>query len=271
MGQTNVLVGMSGAGGFGGLMKGLIMAGLSMLKGGNYPRAEMQSGPPDVTYKTHYSPAVWLEGSPAQQAHNIHELNALSQESSGKAFIDGLDKAGKPTTLNVLGDPAKAQTLFPGHQHYENCAVQSSQQIIHQATGTNYSETQMEQVAVSPKNSGYKRDSGTPDYGEAIILQNGGVPAHMEAQTTQNLDQALANGQGVITNHDAGELWNDSRYDGSGHAVNTTGAVQDSDGNTLAYVINDTGNGQNTRTVPAQDFQRSMGPWNMAVTDAPIY
>jgi uncharacterized Zn-binding protein involved in type VI secretion len=257
MGCTTVMVGMAGAGGLLGLLKGLALAGLSVLKrlfGGGYPRAVLQ---PDGSTLTEYSSNIHLSGSPVQQGRNVSELNAIREGHGGNKLLDSLGSARHPVTVNVIGDPARARALFPGKQHYENCVLQSSQQIIREATGRNYTETEMENVATHPVDSGYTRKGGTPYAGLATPLNNAGVPAHTEPGTTANVDQALANGQGVVSTHDAGTLWNDPAYAGGGHAVVTTGAVQDSNGNTLGYVINDTGSGEAGRTLSAADYQNS--------------
>ena len=67
-----------------------------------------------------------------------------------------------------------------------------------------------------------------------------------------------------------GALWGDPAYAGGGHAVHTTGAVQDSSGQTLAYTINDTGTNQQGRVVPAADYASSMDGGDIAVTDNPV-
>ncbi len=272
-GHFQTLVGMAGGfagaiGGFLGLLSGSLLAGLQNLLGGGYPRARMQ---PDGSYITEYSEHIRLRGTPEQQARNIRQLNAIRNGVGGAAFLDEIDARGQDTFLNVIGDPARGSELFPGQQSYENCVPQSVQQLIHQATGVNNSESQMEQVANNPNNSGYNRATGTPDTGIETELENGGVPAHLEPANTGNIDRALANNQGVVTPHDAGALWNDSDYSGHGHAVNTTGAIQDENGRTLGYVINDTGTGESTRTVPADTYQRTLLPVNMGVTDNPVW
>jgi hypothetical protein len=269
VGCPTVMVGMAGAGGLLGLLKGLALAGLSVLKrllGGGYPRAALQSG---TSYITEYSSNISLGGSPSQQGRNIAELNAIREGPGGKKLLDSLGSASHPLTVNVIGDPARARGLFPGKQHYENCVLQSSQQIIHEATGRNYTETEMENIATHPVDSGYTRKGGTPYAGLATVLNNGGVPAHTEPATAANVDQALANGQGVISTHDAGELWNDPAYAGGGHAVVTTGAIQDSNGNTVGYVINDTGSGEAGRTLSSADYQNSQLS-DIVVTDGKI-
>jgi uncharacterized Zn-binding protein involved in type VI secretion len=267
IGEPTVLVGNAGsAGGFGAVL-GAMLAGLKNFVGGS-PKAVLQ---PDGSYATEYTPTTRLTGSPLEQAKNIQQLDSIRRGAGGDEFLDALGSANHPVTIHVIGDPAQGRTLYPGKQHHENCAVQSAQQIIHQASGNSYSESQMEAIANSPAPSGYTRNGGTPPGGEQTILSNGGVPAHMEPGTTQNIDHALQGGRGVISGHDAGALWDDPNYAGSGHDVNTIGAVQDDQGKTLGYIINDTGAGQAGRTVPAADYAGSLDGGPIAVTDNPIW
>ncbi len=267
MGEPTVVVGMAGMGsmGFGGLMAALMGAVKAVLSP-SYPRSELK---PDGSIVTYYSPNVIVDGTPEQQAETIRQLNAVRAGDGGEAFLKDLAGRPDPVHVRVIGDPAAGRALHPGQQSYQNCAVQSSQQLIHQATGNEYTEAQMEAIANGPPPSGYNRNSGTPIGGEEKILENGGVPAHMAPGNTASVDQALANNQGVISGHDAGRLWNDPNQSG-GHAVNTTGAIQDSNGKTLAYTINDTGTNQAGRVVPATEYANSMDGGPIAVTDNPI-
>ena len=271
VGEPTVLVGTGGAGGgLGGLIGALAGALAAAVKAftAPHPRAVIQ---PDGSYNTEYSENIRFEGTAEQQARNVQQFDAIRKGDGGEELIAAIGSQPPPVTLNVIGDPARAGELHPGQQSHENCAVQSSQQIIRQATGKNYSEAEMEQIAVNPNNSGYTRNGGTPIGGEEVILDNGGVPAHMESGTPANVDAALANGQGVVSGHDAGALWNDPNYAAGGHAVQTTGAIQDSKGNTIGYVINDTGTNQAGRVMPATDYRNSMDGGDIAVTDNPIW
>lgn len=232
-----------------------------------FPRAEIQ---PDGTIVTWYAPNVRVTGTPEEQARTCHQLDAIRNGPGGQAVFDELAARPQPTTVKVLGDPAGLGAMHPGQQSYENCAVQSSQQIIRAATGNNYDEATMEGIANGPPPSGYTRNGGTPIGGEETILENGGVPAHMAPGNTASVDQALANNQGVISGHDAGRLWNDPAYNGGGHAVHTTGALQDENGQTIAYTINDTGSNQQGRVIPRDEYANSMDGGPIAVTDNPI-
>jgi uncharacterized Zn-binding protein involved in type VI secretion len=270
MGCPTVMVGMGFSAGILGVVQGLLMAGAAVLQSLVKPAYPVAKANADGTFTTQISSCVSVAGTAEQQANTLTQIAAIRQGPGGNELVDSIDAAGKPVTLNVIGNPADARALHPGQQHYQNCAVQSAQQIIHKATGNDYTESEMENIANNPVSSGYTQNGGTPAGGEEAILENGGVPAHMEPGNTANVDKALENNQGVITGHNAADLWNDPNANG-GHDVFVTGAVQDSNGNTLGYVINDTGTGEVGRTVPADQFANSMDGGPIAVTDNPIW
>jgi hypothetical protein len=163
---------------------------------------------------------------------------------------------------------------FPGKQSGKNCAPQACQQIIKQATGKSYTEAQMEQMGQD--SHAYDPKTGTRAGGEADILKQGGVDARTQAQTPENIQKALDSGQGVITAHSAGRLWEgDPNYeadpaypmDDVGHSVHTTGMVRDANGSVTHYVINDTGTGTSGRMVPADHFHQSLDGHAAVMTD----
>ncbi|HKX33497.1 MAG TPA: PAAR domain-containing protein [Blastocatellia bacterium] len=162
-----------------------------------------------------------------------------------------------------------ARNNFPGQQHWFNCGPQSCQQIIRSATGRNISEVEMEQIGVQSR--AYTPQEGTIHKGMAEILKTGGVPAHSEPGSPQNIQRALEQRKGVVTGHDAGVFWGDERYKGRGHAVQTTGVVKDGDGNVTHYIVNDTGSGKAGRMVPADQYEGSLKRDSIAVTDNPIW
>lgn len=270
-GESTVLVGDgapgAGGGGVAGLM-GMIMSAVVALFSPPYPRSELQ---PDGSIVTTFSENVLVKGTAMEQAATVMQLEAVKAGDGGPEFFDALAERDQPVTLQVIGNPARGRELYQGPQTYQNCAPQSAQQIIRQAKGVDNNEATMERVANYPTRSEYSRDDGTPVSGVATILENGGVAAHEEPGNTDNVDDALANGQGVISLHDAGTLWDDPSSKGSGHAVFTTGAVQDEQGNTLAYTTNDTGLGQNGRVIPADTYRNSMGTYPVITTDDSIW
>ncbi len=209
------------------------------------------------------------EGGTADTPGAAQPADPLVQQGGSPGGLRAADGSGGRPDLTP-------EENFPGQQKGNNCAPQSCQQIIRQATGKSYTEAQMEQMG---QDSGaYDPKVGTTAGGEADILKQGGVDAHTQAQTPENIQKALDNGQGVITGHDAATLWEgDPNYEADpanpvngGHAVHTTGLVRDADGNVTHYVINDTGTGTSGRMVPADQFHQSLDTGPAVVTDAPI-
>ncbi|MDF1871399.1 PAAR domain-containing protein [Vannielia sp.] len=257
----------SGSPGLGALLVGA-MALIGHMVAPTFPRTVVM---PDGTPATEFSPNVFVTGTHAEQQEKIRQLNAVQAGPGGQDFLDAQAAKSDPVIVDIIGNPADGGALHPGQQSYENCAVQSSQQIIHQATGVDNNESTMEGIAGGPPPSGYSRRGGTPIGGEEVILENGGVPAHMAPGNTNSVDDALRNNQGVVSGHDAGRLWNDPAYNGGGHAVHTTGGIVDQNGDTIGYTINDTGNNEQGRVLAADDYADSMDGGDIAITDNPIW
>jgi uncharacterized Zn-binding protein involved in type VI secretion len=98
-GSTNVMVGMAGAAGALGVLKGLAMGGLATLKrwaGGGYPRAVRQ---PDGSIITQYNSTISIEGSPSFQSKVLRDLNKMSQYPKGRERIKSIEKAGQPVRI----------------------------------------------------------------------------------------------------------------------------------------------------------------------------
>jgi|GEM_PF-2689770 len=162
-----------------------------------------------------------------------------------------------------------AKRNFPGLQTGNACGLQSCQQIIRAAKGRNLSQGEMEQIGI---NRGvYDPASGMGGArGIADVLNSQGIRARPQANTPQAIRQALADGKGVVSIHNAGPLWNTGQP--GSHAVVTTGVVRNSSGRVTHYVINDTGTGQAGRLVPAGQYETSLNPGHQAViTDNPIW
>lgn len=195
----------------------------------------------------------------------------------------GVIIAGMPTVLigdasagSTLGKPATAASVFPGQQNYGNCGIQSSQQLVHQSTGNNVGEDAMLNRALqqgwAEQGANNADTGGTSPAGRQQILTDRGVASNLQPQTMANIEQAVAEGKGVITSHDAGTLWNDPRYAGGGHAIVTTGMKYDKDGKLESVIVNDTGLGQAQMEIPAQQYIDSLRPnRQINVTDNPIW
>ncbi len=174
------------------------------------------------------------------------------------------------TAGNVLVGTQACQAAAAGRasgatqQSYNNCGVESSRQIINQATGASLSEDGLLSSAISsgsasgtPGASLTLANGGTNAAGRQAILANNGVPSTVVQTSPDNLGLAMSRGQGTIVSLDAAALWGPPTPPGSLHAVTVTGVEYDDAGNRLAVIINDTGTGQCGQRVPASQFDQA--------------
>jgi hypothetical protein len=142
--------------------------------------------------------------------------------------------------------------------------VESSRQVINQATGANVSEDTLLSNSI---NSGFAGgnpgspptlpDGGTNPIGRQNILASNGVSSTIMPTTADNIGLAMSRGQGAIVSLDAAPLWGPPTPPGSLHAVNIVGAEYDDSGNRTAVYINDTGTGQCGQRVPSNVFDQA--------------
>ena len=122
-----------------------------------------------------------------------------------------------------------AVTVFPGKQHHNNCGVQSSAQIINQATGLNLGEEALLGSAIgfgfaaAPKPAAGGKPAvpggGTTAKDRKALLAEFGVPSEVvQNPTKEDLATALKENKGVIASVEAGTLWGYGQPVG-GHAV----------------------------------------------------
>ena len=193
---------------------------------------------------------------------------------------------GGPTVGVTLGDPdagnsacvaaASGREGNAQGQTAQNCGVESARQIINQATNSGISEKDLLEDAMDHGNATreatLEESGGTGPDGRQAILDRHGVESTLEDATAADLQQALAEGKGVITSHDAGKLWNKPTYLGSGHAILVTGAEYDANGELKTVYFNDTGTGECRNSLPAADFLGSLRSGrDMNVTKDPIW
>jgi hypothetical protein len=215
----------------------------------------------------------------------------------GAAGIVGNVPAGQAACVAARsGRNPPAGTVYPpGHglagqqipsntpgQSYNNCGVEVSRQIINQANGSSVSqETLLNQsMAAGQANQvpGNAWGSGAtlPSQRVAILGANG-VGAHQEAPTMGNMEAAVASGRGVSVDVWAGSMPNwagQGLAPGTGgHNILVTGVEYDDDGNPVNVIINDTGVGQCSQSVPYGQFQNALigGGNNHVVTNNPIW
>lgn len=185
---------------------------------------------------------------------------------------------GNPTSaLSSFNNLANTRTSGSVQQTFGNCGIESARQIMDASTGNPGNEVAVLQAAINNGNAiddpnNPLNRGGTYPSDIKNILANNGVSAHLENQTPANIRQAVIEGKGVITGHDAGKLWGDPRYAGGGHAVLVTGVEYDNTGAVTKYIINDTGTGQGMRSVPAAQFEQSLfSNMQITVTDNPVW
>jgi hypothetical protein len=128
---------------------------------------------------------------------------------------------GGPTVGATLGNPdaakkaceaaAKGRSSNSTQQSYGNCGIETTRQILNQATGQNVSEDDLLKEAIQKK---LAADSSKPDerggsYPEdnAKLLNQHGVPAQNVDGTMDNLTQGVAEGKGVGASVWAGSIW----------------------------------------------------------------
>lgn len=192
---------------------------------------------------------------------------------------------GGGTAGGTLGEPktaaaqcraaANGRTSGSTSQSYNNCGVESSRQLINRNGNPIDEDTLLDDALRSgdAETKPTRFDSGgTGPDGRERILDSHGVPSHQVPQGMNNIAQNVAEGRGVITSHDAGILWDDSRYNGGGHAIVPTGLEYDKNGRLKNVIVNDTGQGQCGQKIPADRFESSLRPGrNVNVTDDPIW
>jgi uncharacterized Zn-binding protein involved in type VI secretion len=201
----------------------------------------------------------------------LGSLNVNIGGPVGGATLGNTVKGGK-----ICGQAATGRAGGSLQQSFQNCGVESSRQVI-LAAGGNVNEQALLNVSMAlgyadrdtsnPANSG-----GTSPSGRSNILTVNGVANHTQTASQQNLLQAVAEGRGVITSHDAGKLWNNPAFNGGGHAVLVTGVQFDAKGKPANVIINDTGQGQCSNPVPVKQFMSSLRPGrDMNVTNNKVF
>jgi uncharacterized Zn-binding protein involved in type VI secretion len=174
--------------------------------------------------------------------------------------------AGNPPVGTKMCQAAAAgRSSGTTRQSYSNCGVESSRQVINQATGANLSENGLLTNAINSGNAGGTpggalafANGGTGAAGRQAILASNGVASSVQATNATNLGLAMSRGQGAVVNLDAGVLWAPSATPpGSLHAITVTGVEYDDAGNVVAVIVNDTGTGQCGQRIPAAKFNQA--------------
>lgn len=266
---------------------GPIVLGSGNVLIGNMPAARVGDmaiciGPPDKVSTG--SSGVQINGKAAARMGDSTAHGGKIVVGCPTVLIGGGGGGGSGTVGSTLGNPAVALTSFNSiaatrvsgstQQSYGNCGVESARQLI-DASSVARNEFDVLQDAINSGNAVYDIDptqvGGTSPQGRQNILTNNGVNSHLEEQNVENIQQAVIEGKGVITSHDAGVLWGDPAVNG-GHAIVVTGVKYDATGNVSGYIVNDTGTGEGMKEIAAAQFESSLRPnREINVTDSPIW
>ncbi|MEW8077457.1 MAG: PAAR domain-containing protein [Candidatus Thiodiazotropha endolucinida] len=181
-----------------------------------------------------------------------------------------------PGSTNSTGNAIGSNT--PG-QSYNNCGIESSRQIVQQATNANPGQETMMNTAIANNNASQATvgtpsspggapvtaqnqaffSGGTTPSQQASILTNNGVPSSTIPATStgaqlSQYETALSQGRGVIANGDVSGLPGWGTQTGQ-HAVLVTGYEYDDNGNITHVIYNDTGIGACNQRATAAQFQ----------------
>jgi hypothetical protein len=232
-------------------------------------------------------------------------LAGTTGDPAAGALICQQMRAGRippPGSTDAAGNPLPANSAG---QSYNNCGVETSRQVINQATRANLTQEGLLNSAIASGNASQATiasvqggivvtpqnqmffSGGTVPSQQAAILTNNGVPASviLATPTGANLSQyelALSQGRGVLAGGDVSGLPGWGGQSG-GHAVLVTGYDYDDNGNITHVHYNDTGLGICNQTATAAQFQNAMNieannliaqgfsPLGAAVTNNPIW
>ncbi len=243
-------------------------------------------------------PDAMVTGSGTVRAH--HRLAARETDLSlhggalvpplaATVFIGGPTRGGRlgnlRGALETCQEAATGRTSGSTQQSRGNCGVESSRQLINRSRGNDgqppLGEMEVLDDAIAHGEAGAspvpsQHGSSSLDGNRDTMARNGVpaqvVPGGQNDDTVGRIAQAIAEGRGVITEHDAGRLWNDSTS--GGHAITVVGVAFDENGRPAAIIANDTGRADRNCLVryPVDRFERSLKPnGRMVITDEPIW
>jgi uncharacterized Zn-binding protein involved in type VI secretion len=226
------------------------------------------NGPPDFVVTG--SGTVTVNSQPAARATDKTMHQGILLGGSGNVFIGG------PTAGATLGNPAAgnaeceavaASRHTPGakRQSYGNCGLEAWRSIINRqrvaAGKPPLSEDDLlrraQDLGAAGKNPAepWAIGAGTAD-DRLKVLQDQGIDAASEADTPENLQQAVGERRGVsVSVH---PYWYWPAWTGAqphwSHHILVTGIKYDENGEIKAYVVNDTGLGICGLEISAKDF-----------------
>jgi hypothetical protein len=197
---------------------------------------------------------------------------------------------GGPSAGVTLGNPnagtaacgaAKSTRHTPGRdaQSYGNCGLESCRAMINKRRAEQGlpPATEDEVLTEAIKAGTARNHPGGHDHGAsggdgtAKVLEANGIPAETAPQSSEAIQQAAAEGKGVIIHihpYHFGDYVDDEWH----HWVTVTGVEYDANGNVSAVIVNDTGLGVcGLHLTPAQ-FHKDLVPGaSMVVTKGRVW
>lgn len=182
-------------------------------------------------------------------------------------FDPGTDPA------HLIGDPASAMDDWHQQEAPDTCAIVSQEFVLEELTGQEFTEAEL--VSEATEQGWYVPGGGTPMADVGRVLEAHGVSVERyEGASLEDLQAAVASGQGVIVGVDAQELWtpggdilNDDLVgdvpgipgQDANHAVSVIG-FDVSDPEHPMVILNDPGHPEGRGLMmPAEEF---VGAWN---------
>ena len=219
------------------------------------------AGPPDSIVVGAFP--VPIEGKPAARTGDSTAHGGVIAAGAATVVIGSAGVSGNPWAgRDACQAAAKGRFSGSTKQSAQNCGIESSRQVINQATGKAVREKPLLNRALregwAKREPTWRDSGGSGPEGRLKILESQGVSSTVEPQGMKTIELAVAEGKGVITSHDPGLLWNDPRYYGQGHAITVTGVEYDENGKPTKVYINDTGTGECQKSIPADQFNDSL-------------
>lgn len=221
------------------------------------------------------SATVRVNGKPAARVKSKTMHPGYVSQGSNNVLVGGPDAGGTLGNADKAKDRCKelSQSRVSGNdqQSFGDCSLESPRLLIHQATGSDVSELGLMGSSIMHGDSATGLSGSFPNYtwnqgqaggtmpeNQGTVLSRWGVDNSMMPATPDNITQSVADGKGLTTSHDAGGLWNDSRYNGGGHTVVPTGLEYDENGKLTHVHTVDSGQGDCDRVVPADNYMKSL-------------
>ena len=223
-----------------------------------------------------------------------------------KIFVEGPSQGvvvGNPEAARkACIEAAKGRKSGSTRQSTGNCGLESSRQLIneHKAIDVDEEELLEQHTGIAKKydpDTYYEweevfREGGSTAYTRQVLLGSMGIGSDKTPQYTKQsqlhqgsfgvptikkvsapdlggIVQGVAEGKGVITSHAAGKLWGTSQ-EGS-HAILTTGARYNAQGEVVSVFVNDTGTGECAQELDADTYEKSLIPDKANVTGKSIW